>query len=88
MFQGMVEELLMKNLIQESLNPCIVLAFLILKKDKAWRICVDNKVVNKITIKYHFLFPILKYMLDKIKVSKALSRMKVLGTNRIANNTT
>ncbi|XP_020704270.2 uncharacterized protein K02A2.6-like [Dendrobium catenatum] len=75
LLQEIVDDLLDKQLIQHSLSPCAVPVLLVPKKDGNWRMCMDSRAINKITVKFRFPMPRFEEMLERLAGSTVFSKL-------------
>ena len=62
-----IQKLVKRGFIRPSSSPCGSPIILVPKKDRTWRMCVDFRALNKITIKNRYPLPGLHDLLDKLK---------------------
>jgi hypothetical protein len=70
-----VQDLLDKVLVRESLSPCAVPTVLSLNKDGGWRMCIDSRAINKITIRYIFPLPRMDDLMDCLSGANYFSKI-------------
>lgn len=68
--QLQADDLLIKGVVEKSRSPSAVPTLLLPKNDGLWRMCIDNRAVNKISIRYHFLILCFDDLIDELSGSK------------------
>ncbi|KAL1224617.1 putative mitochondrial protein [Cardamine amara subsp. amara] len=71
----MVEEMLKSGTIQNSSSPYASPVVLVKKKDGTWRLCVDYRGLNGLTVKERFPIPLIEDLMDELGGSKIYSKI-------------
>lgn len=65
-----VQELLDKEHVRSNISLCTILALPNPKNNGTWRMCINNRTINQITMEYCFPIPRLDNMLDQLFEAK------------------
>jgi len=73
--QRQVVDLMRNGYVRENMSPCAVLVLLVPQKDETWRMCIDCRAVNNITVTYRHPIPRLYDILDELHGSYIFSKI-------------
>jgi hypothetical protein len=69
-----IKEMLQKSKIRPSTSPYSSPIILVRKKEKSWRLCVDFRGLNDMTVKNKFPIPLIEDLLDELNGATIFSK--------------
>ena len=74
-----VTHLLQSGMIQQSSSPFASPALLVKKKTGDWRLCVDYRKLNALTIKNKFPLPVIDEILDELSGAQWFTSLDIVS---------
>jgi hypothetical protein len=70
-----IQEFLQKGHIKRNSSPCGSSIVLVQKKDGTWRLCIDDRALNKITVRNWYPIPRIDDLLDQLRGENFFSKI-------------
>ncbi|MDZ7970879.1 MAG: reverse transcriptase family protein, partial [Nostoc sp. DedSLP03] len=70
-----IQELLEQGVIRPSCSPCGSPVVLVPKKDGGWRMCIDFRALNKITVKNRYPLPRIDDLMDQLQHAQYFTKL-------------
>ena len=70
-----VQGLLEQGVIKPSCSPCGSPIVMVPKKDGGWRMCVDYRALNKISVKNRYPLPHIEDLIDQLQPAKFFTKL-------------
>jgi hypothetical protein len=70
-----LQQLLEQGVIRPSTSPCGSPIIIVPKKDGTWRMCIDYRALNKITLKNQYPLPRIDDLLDQLHHDKYFTKL-------------